>query len=204
MRKHLISILSLMIVWFGLNQSAALAYESCIPPAPSEALQMADVVFAGKVVAANQEAWRVNHVRFAWRAPFIHLTKDYDRYRTTFEVTTVWKGDVTARTSVIHKIAICGGNYSFRQGEEYIVYASRFEGELHNAWCHRNNPLSASGEDLLAFGVGKPPTPNPPSLADLTSRLAVLFLFLTLLGWATWGLRRKYGVRNHEQAHPTR
>jgi hypothetical protein len=192
MPKRLVPIFGLMAVWLGLNQSAALAYESCIPPAPIEALQMADIVFAGKAIEANQQTWR-SHIKFDWRPPFIHLDEDRDRYRSTFEVAMVWKGEVTARTSIIHSIASCGASYSFRKGEEYIVYAKWFEGELYNAWCHRNNPLVAAREDLLAFGVGKPPISHPSSLADLARRLIVLFLILALLGWVTRGLRRKYG-----------
>jgi hypothetical protein len=202
MPKHLVQIFILMAVWLGLNQSAALAYESCEPPAPSEALQMADVVFAGKAIEANQQAWRINHIKFDWRPPFIHLTKDHDRYRTTFEVTEVWKGDITARTHVIHSPHSCGG-YSFRQREEYIVYARWFEGELYNAWCHRNNPLSAAGEDLLAFGKGNPPAPAPSSLVNFVGRLAALLSFLALVGWGVRALRRKYSVQEYEQKSST-
>ncbi|MGH9832217.1 MAG: hypothetical protein ACREBD_35320 [Blastocatellia bacterium] len=197
MPKRLTLNFSLMVVWLGLSQSAALAFVPCLKPTLNEAFQMADVVFAGKVVAANQEAWRINRIRFERRSPFIHLTEDRDRYRTTFEVMMVWKGDVTASASVIHPTSLCCGcgGYSFRQGEEYIVYASWGDGELRTHSCYRNNPLSAAGEDLSAFGAGKPPSPNPPSLADLPRRLTVLFSFLALLGWAFWGLRRKYGVQ---------
>lgn len=193
MPKRLALNFSLMAVWFGLNQLAALA---CCPApmAPKEYLQTADVVFAGRVVAANREDWRVNHVRLERRPPFLHLTEDHDRYRTTFEVTKVWKGDITARTYVLHSL-LSSVSYSFRQGEEYIVYARRFDGELHTGQCYRNNLLSAAGEDLSAFGSGKPPSPNPPSLTDLPRRLTILFSFFALLGWAFWGLRRKYGVQ---------
>jgi hypothetical protein len=197
MLKRIILILCLMVVWPGLNQSAALAYDSCSTPTLSEALQMADVVFAGKVETANQEAWRINRIRFEWRAPFIHLTEDDDRFRSTFDVTRVWKGDVNARTSVIHPTSLCCGcgGYSFRQGEEYIVYASSVGGELHTHSCFRNSPLITAGEDLSALGVSKPPLLNPSSFGDLTRRLAVLSLFLGLFGWAIWQARRKYGVQ---------
>jgi hypothetical protein len=193
MPKHLIPILVLIIVWLGFNQSTTLA---CCPPpmAPNENLEMADVVFAGKVITANQEAWRINRIRLVLNRPFILLTEDIDRYRTTFEVTKVWKGDVTARTHILHSVLSSVG-YSFRQGNEYIVYASRFGGELQTDQCFRNNPLSAAGEDLLALGAGKPPAPNPSSLSDLTRRLAVLSLLLGLFGWAIWQARRKYGVQ---------
>lgn len=193
MPKRLTLIFSLMIVWLGLHHSAALA---CCPPpmAPNEGLKMADVVFAGKVIAANQEAWRINRIRLTRYRPFILLTEDVDRYRTTFEVTKVWKGDVTARTHVIHSVLSSVG-YGFRRGNEYIVYARRLGGELHTSQCYRNNPLSAASEDLAAFGAGKPPALNPPSLADLPLRLTALSLFLALFGLAAWELRRRYGVQ---------
>jgi hypothetical protein len=193
MSKRLILILVLMIVWLGLNQSTTLA--CCpLPMTPNEYLKMVDVVFAGKVIAANQEAWRINHIRLTRYRPFILLTEDDDRYQTTFEVTRVWKGDVTARTHVIHSVLSTVG-YSFRRGNEYIVYARWFSGELHTGQCYRNNLLSAAGEDLSTFGAGKPPIPNPSSLGDLSRRLTAISLLLGLFGWAIWQARRKYGVQ---------
>jgi|GEM_PF-1158824 len=197
MPKHLISILSLMVIWLSLNQSTALANEYLVQMTPNEHLQSADVVFAGRVTVANQETWRIDHIEFDRRPPFIHMIGDFDQYRSIFEVTAVWKGDVTARTYIIHNItSTClTSGYSFLQGEEYIVYARWLGGELHTGGMSGTYLLSAAREDLLAFGAGKPPIPNPSSLADFPRRLTVLFLFLALLGWATHGLRRKYGVQ---------
>jgi hypothetical protein len=48
--------------------------------------------------------------------------------------------------------------------------------------------LGLSHSAALAFN-------QEASLADLPRRLTVLFSFLALLGWAFWGLRRKYGVQ---------
>src|SRR5262245_66192130 len=141
MPKHLIPIFSLMIVWLGLSRSAAFANGFCGPMTPDEALKMVDVVFTGKVIAANQEAWRINQMRFERHPPFIHLTEDLDRYRTTFAVAKLYKGDITARTSVIHSLHTEDDSYSFGRGEEYIVYARWVEGELRTSDCYRNNPL---------------------------------------------------------------
>ena len=48
MPKDLIPILSLMIVWLGLNQSAVFAFVPCLIATLNEALQMADVGRLGK------------------------------------------------------------------------------------------------------------------------------------------------------------
>ena len=107
----------------------------------------------------------------------------------------VWKGDITARTNVIHSLLSADSSYSFRRGEKYIVYASWYDGELYTSACYRNNLLSAAGEDLAAFGAGKPPLPNPSTLANSIGKLIAVFLLLALLGWAAWHARRKYGVQ---------
>jgi len=156
---------------------------------------MAGMVFSGKVIAANQKLGWVGRMRIDRYPPFIHMLSDNIWHLSTFEVTKVWKGAVNARTSVIHLVAVPGFGYSFRQGEEYIVYAEKFDRWFYTDGCFRTNLLSAAGEDLLALGAGKPPTPNPSLMADLISRLTVLFLFLTLLGWAARQARRRYGVQ---------
>jgi hypothetical protein len=194
MPKRTVLSSGLMVVWLGLNQSAVLACPCWDKLTPSENLNVAGAVFAGRLISSKEEVWRNNRLRFDRRPPFIHLTEDGDWYRSTFEVTKVWKGDVTVKTSVFHPISGCA-SYSFRREEEYIVYASWFKDELHTAGVYRNTLLSEAGEDLLAFGAGKPPLPNPSSLSDLSRRLTVLSLLLGLFGWAIWQARRKYGVQ---------
>lgn len=155
-------IFSFIAIWIGLSQSTAFAC-LCVGGSPNDHLQMADVVFAGKAIAVEKGEWRTSGIGFERRPPFIYLTEDLDQNRTIFEVATVWKGKVFAKTSVAS-----GGpcEYHFRQGEEYIVYATRFEGELHTGVCLRNRGLGDAGEDLAAFGAGKPPPPNPSLVAN--------------------------------------
>src|SRR5262245_47528832 len=123
--KRLTKIFVLITALIGLGQSAALAC-SCIGiSSPNDGLRMADVVFAGKVIAENKVRWWPSWISFKWDPPFIERAEDSNRDRTTFEVTTVWKGKIFAKTSVVSG-GPCG--YYFRHGEDYIVYATWFEG----------------------------------------------------------------------------
>jgi len=193
MQKHLLPILRLLAVWLATNQVTALASTCWARQTPCEESQMADAIFAGKVAVANQQIWWGHRIRLNHHPPFIHLEDYGDRCFSTFEVTSVWKGDVTARTYVIHPISQPDVGYSFRQGEEYIVYALKFYDGFSTTACYRNNPLSAAGEDLLAFGPGKPPIPNPSSRRGIAHRLTILFLFLAVIGGAFFALWHKYG-----------
>jgi len=182
-------IFSFIAIWIGLSQSTAFACV-CAGGSPNDHLQMADIVFAGKVIAEEKGGWRTSRIRFEWDPPFIHLAENPDEILTTFEVTTVWKGEILARTSVDNS-EICG--HLFRQGEEYIVYAVWARGELFTGSCLRTNELRDAGEDLTAFGAGKPPTPIPSLALKFIRAMIAVLLLLSLLGWSTWRARRKYG-----------
>jgi hypothetical protein len=156
---------------------------------------MADVVFAGRVIAANQKVWPINRIGFKRRPPFIYLNEDFDLHYTTFEVTTVWKGAVAVRTQIIHPLYSGACGYSFQQGEQYIVYASLFEGALRTGLCWPNNKLSAASEELASFGAGKPPESNPSLASNYIRALIAVLMLLSLLGWAAWQARRNYGVQ---------
>src|SRR5262245_20979571 len=190
--KTLLPILSLTVVWLATNPVTALASTCWARQTPCEESQMADAIFAGRVVVANQQDWR-ERIGLNRYPPFIHLYDLGDLNFSTFEVRRVWKGDVTARTYVIHPISQPDVGYSFRQGEEYIVYALKFYDGFSTTACYLNNPLSAAGEDLLAFGPGKPPIPNPSSRRGIAHRLTILFLFLAVIGGAFFALWHKYG-----------
>src|ERR1700741_4094083 len=193
MRKPVAKIAGLIAVWIGLSQSSVVA-RGCIMDCigigtPNEHLQAADVVFTGKAIVANQTDWRISGIGFDRRPPFINFTYVLNQRRARFEVATVWKGEIPAKISVIHG-GYCGT--FFVKGEEYIVYAKWFKGELATGPCMGNNKLRDAGEDLAAFGSGKPPT---SSQAAYIGRLIVVLMLLSSLGWAFWQARRKYGVQ---------
>jgi len=192
MPKRIAKIIGLITVWIGLSQSSALAC-LCVDGARNEYLQMADAVFAGRVIAENQKVWS-DRIGFEWSPPFIiYANGDFNRAHSTFEVTTIWKGGVTARTSVIHGLnGDCG--YRFKQGEEYLVYAKLFKGELLTDQCWINK-LSDAGMALAALGAGKPPAPNPSPETNYIIRLIIVLMLLSMLGWAVLQALRKYGVQ---------
>src|SRR5215813_11705657 len=103
MSRRLISIFSLTFVWLATNQVTALTSTCWARQTPCEESQISDAIFAGRVVVANQQDWR-ERIGLNRYPPFIHLYDLGDRHFSTFEVTRVWKGDVTARTSIIHPI----------------------------------------------------------------------------------------------------
>lgn len=195
MFKRAIKIFGLISIWIGLGQSAAFACSCARLASPNEYLQISDVVFAGKVIDENKVGWWSSWIRFKRHPPFIERTEAFYQSRTVFEVTAVWKGDVFAKTSVIHGLIGASCGYVFDQGEEYIVYAYRVEGELHTHRCLRNNKLSDASEDLAAFGAGKTPASNPSSVANYIGKLIAVFLLLSVLSLAGWQARRKYGVQ---------
>ena len=195
MRKRVAKIVGLIAVWIGLGHSSAVARDCIVDclgiGTPNEHLLAADVVFAGKAIAANQPDWRISGIGFERRPPFIHFTKvlHFGQSRMTLEVATVWKGEIPAKISVIQG-GYCGT--FFVKGEEYIVYAKWFKGELATGPCMGNKKLRDAGEDIAAFGSGKPPT---SSQATYIGRLIVVLMQLSSLGLAVWQARRKYGVQ---------
>jgi hypothetical protein len=192
MSKRVVKKFGLIAVWIGLSQSAALACSCAGPISPNGKLRASDVVFAGKVIAESKVGWWSSWIKLKWSPPFIERTDAFYQSRTVFEVTTVWKGDISANTSVVSGPP-CG--YRFRPGEEYIVYAGLFKEGLRTGACRGNDKLSRAGEDLAAFGAGKPPAPNPSPQGAYIGRLITVLTLLSLLGWAALLARRKYGVQ---------
>ncbi|MDJ0706309.1 MAG: hypothetical protein QNJ46_23810 [Leptolyngbyaceae cyanobacterium MO_188.B28] len=111
---------------------------SCLPPGPPlSELDQAMAVFAGEVSAIKQ------------------TTRGFE---ISFNVTEVWKGDLTS-TLVISTgphSAACG--YPFEIGQDYLVYAyGRDSTRLAASLCSRTAPLSNAADDLVELGDGAPP-----------------------------------------------
>jgi hypothetical protein len=192
MSKRLAKFFILIVACIGLNHSAALACSCGRRPPPSEELRTADVAFAGRAIAEGKAGWWANWISFKWSPPFVQRTETYYQSRTAFEVTAVWKGDVSVKTSVVTG-PIC--QYYFRPGEDYIVYANWYNGKLSTYRCGRNNKLRDAGEDLAVLGAGRSPGPNPSLAANYITAMIVVFMLLSALGWSLWQARRKYGAQ---------
>ena len=120
---------------------------SCVaPPAPKVALQRSTAVFEGKVVALE-------------RKPELH------RLTARFEVSRVWKGELTTRAEVstIDVGSMCG--YGFEVGSSYVVYAAGEATGLSTSACTRTKVSADAKDDLTALGAGTVPAPAPPEAA---------------------------------------
>jgi hypothetical protein len=121
-----------------------------------------------------------------------------DRNLTTFEVATVWKDELPARTTVFHRVdeVRFGFGTAFKLGEEWLIFARKFEGELRIFDGIRLEKLCDAKMDLAAFGSGKHPPPHTQSIAQYTGKsLAILPLLAFLCGMVAQA-RRKYRGEN--------
>jgi len=127
---------------------------SCLEPGPpAEALQQADAVFAGRVVAVERADQEVaGH----------HL----QRRKVTLDVATVWKGcgdgePLAEARRVVLWTGLGGGDcgYDFEPDASYLVYAyAAGDGEerfLTTGICSRTRRVEAAGDDLAALGAPK-------------------------------------------------
>ncbi len=117
---------------------------SCMPPAPpQEALAEATAVFAGQVMAVEVSEGPVN--------------SSADPVQATFDVSQVWKGDITKSVTLTtpRESASCG--FNFEVGREYIVYAWDDGDGLSTNLCSRTAELAPDLEDLDALGPGAAP-----------------------------------------------
>ncbi|MBX6751268.1 MAG: hypothetical protein IRY85_16655 [Micromonosporaceae bacterium] len=105
---------------------------SCGALSAEEAVARADVVFVGVAV----------EVTVPWRGP---LSSSGDPVTVTFDVSTVYKGDVpaNARVRTVRDSATCG--YPFVAGQRYLVHADRrTDGTWTTSLCDGNQPVDAA------------------------------------------------------------
>lgn len=162
--KKIIFLLFIIVSLLTVNTTLVSAC-SCVSPAPpKESLEKSTAVFSGKVVDIY--------------TPLGFVVSSADSVKITFEVSKVWKGPSyellvvkTARDG-----ASCG--YSFKKGEEYIVYAYGEESELQTGICSRTKPPSRAQEDLT--GLGQSTSPSIKGINSSTKSNVSLILLLTI------------------------
>ncbi len=122
----------------------------------------------------------------------------------TFDVLTVWKGEIAKELTVFtgHGGGDCG--YLFHEGVEYIVYASPDTGGV--GICGRTAPIWAAGDDLRELGPGteidyggNPPTAyDPADRTPLGEKTWVIPILATLIAGAlalVWLVMNRLGPR---------
>lgn len=162
--KKITSLTLIIITLFLINLSFANACSCALPAPPKESLEHSTAVFAGKVVDIDVPSGRVV-------GPLIEVSSA-DPVKVTFDVSKVWKGPkyktlslTTARDGVS-----CG--YSFKKGEEYVVYAYGEAEKLSAGICSRTKVLANAQEDLQELGEGSLPTDSGSNFAPKSSHFA--------------------------------
>ena len=155
--RVLLVALALSVVWF-LGYAGEAHACSCVQPgSPSEELNKFDAVFAGRVVSVHHSYGRDGK----------SVTPD-DRSTIEFEVSTVWKGEIHATTTITTPPTGGSCGYRFVEGESYVVYAydSRYgDGGYTAGICSRTAPLAEAQADVDELGEGQAPlagTSGPP------------------------------------------
>ena len=134
---------------------------SCAQPAPpQESLEQSTAVFTGKVIDID--------------IPSGIIVSSTDPIKVTFEVSKIWKGPdyKTLVLTTARNGAICG--YSFKENEEYIVYAYGEEDTLSTGICSRTRLLASAQNDLQELGTGNLPTNSGSNYVPQTSNFILI------------------------------
>lgn len=159
---------ALFFVLFTSAPSTAYACSCVELPSVKEEYERSAAVFAGKVLEVK-ERQQINGQR----------TKS-----VLFDVTTTWKG--VSESQVFITTGFDGGDcgYEFKQGKEYIVYASQSSMYGGNALvttiCDRTNEAASAKEDVTILGKGKTPT-EQVNLKNSGQDIGVYVWILTLV-----------------------
>jgi hypothetical protein len=172
----------------------------------------AEVIFRGKVVEVHEPMLlrlrpRGPYVitRMPWAAWFAASKKFDSDVRTVFEVETAWKGQPAQFVTVNTGSGLCCdctfGNI-FKEGQEYLLYATRHRGELGIGSCAGIALFGKTDIDAEAarLGPGMKPTPGARSMPMfwqsllLPSAVAAPFMLGLLIWWAR-GVRKPSELR---------
>ena len=129
---------------------------SCLPPGlPLEELEASDAVFFGRVTSIRTFDGQLD--------PDTPISS-YMYFRTvSFDVRTVWKGDVPEQMEVVTSFSDVSCGYSFDEGGEYLVYAWEWANAVDvysTGFCGRTASWSNAQGDLNALGEGRAPQTN--------------------------------------------
>lgn len=147
MRSRLLQLSAIVVLLSVALAARADQASACTcgePPPPAVGLDQSAAVFSGDLIA----------IRGYSETSFAAIL--------TFDVSRVWKGDVT-ETFVMMTSSLGAGDcgFPFEAGRAYLVYAYEREGYDHlTAWlCTRTQPLEYADEDLTFLGEGRLPAP---------------------------------------------
>ena len=175
--KKIISLSFIIVSLLFVNASIANACSCTQSASPKESLEQATAVFAGKVININ--------------TPDGIILSSNDPIKVTFEVSKMWKGPdykTLVLTTARDKTA-CG--YSFKQNQEYIVYAYGEENKLNTGICSRTKLFASAQDDLQALGIDNLPTNSGSSFVILI--ISIIGIAIVLFGLVVF-LIKKYKI----------
>ena len=138
-----------------LPPDCASACSCALPPGDQKeraerALASSEAVFSGEVAAIEKEAATSRHPGTA---------------TVTLRVSESWKGPEGAMLEVKSPVGGSACGYPFKEGQEYLVYASGRR-DLEVSLCSETKPLSKADADLAVLGNGKKPKDGGDALND--------------------------------------
>lgn len=142
--KRLIGTLGILGLMVGTAAIVGMAC-SCASEADALlALEKADAVFAGRVVALELVT------RFDEDPTVSFTTEDL---MVTVAVHSRWKGDAADQMVLYTAFTCCVCGFSFQIGEEYLIYAyANEDGTLRTSMCSRTAILEGASADLVLLG----------------------------------------------------
>ena len=164
---------------------------SCRPPGtPAEELGRSDAVFQGTVVSVQN--------------PSGPVASNADITTVTFNVSKVWKGQITQTGTIVTPGSSASCGVTFEQGVEYVVYGRASEGALTTNLCSRTRAIGDASEDIAALGAGQAPSADPQAPGQLPATGMGLFsnaqpfamlvaLLLVLAGVVMIAINRRAG-----------
>lgn len=172
-------LVSLLLVLMGGRIAVAC---TCAPTPPVvEAVGDSDFVFTGRVVAKEYAQVPMGGGDL------------WDGSAFTFAVERVWKGEPALRLVVVSGSGGGDCGYHFQDGQQYLVYAKKYDGQLYTNICTRTAPIAQATADLAQL-------PEPKAVyiyvaktdwLSLAAAGAAGFLLAMCLTWFVFRRRQK-------------
>jgi hypothetical protein len=185
----------------GIYPSIASACSCLQPPTPDDAFDSDDAVFLATTKEVKRPPTRPDwyyELLFEIDERFgTHYAWQSNDVTVILQVDTAWKGVSTDRVSI--RTGSGGGDcgYPFLEKQQYVVYASRYKGQLATSICSRTTPAHRASEDLAFLDDLSPlklkhvePVPWRLFVGSMLTVGCCLAVGLRLLG------RRHDGVRS--------
>ncbi|HYR94083.1 MAG TPA: hypothetical protein VEP48_07745 [Methylomirabilota bacterium] len=138
-------LLALVALLFASGQHPALAC-SCVPFTKPQLIENAAVIFTGVVTGGSRQ--------FSFGIPC--SVSSADPVTFSFDVETVYKGDVPKATAVTTVVGGASCGYEFVSGRRYTVFGTSAGGKLETNLC-RGNVEGAIDPSEYGLGPGHAP-----------------------------------------------